>query len=38
MGGLGHGHAHQILGLLGGLFRLVHVNPGVLIPDVGHFK
>jgi hypothetical protein len=37
-GGLGHGHADQVLGLLGGLFRFVHVYPGVLVADIGHFE
>ena len=36
--GLGHGHTHQVFGFLGGLFRFVHVDPGVLIADVGHLK
>jgi hypothetical protein len=37
-GRLGHGHAHQVLGLAGGHGRIVHVHPGVLIADVGHFE
>ncbi len=38
IGCLGHGHANQILCLFRGLVRIIHVNPGVLIPDIGHFK
>ena len=34
----GHGHADLVLGPMGGGFRLVLVNPGALIPDVGHLK
>ena len=33
-----HGHADQVLGLLRGPLRLVHVDPGVLVPDVGHLE
>ena len=32
------GHTYQILGLLGGLLRLVHVNPGTLVADIGQIK
>ena len=35
---LGDGHAHEVLGLLGGLDGLVHVDPGVLVADVGHLE
>ena len=36
--GLGHRHPHQRLGLLRGLLRLVHVDPGALVADVGHLE
>ena len=35
---LGDGHAHEVLGLLGGCLGLVHVHPGGLVADVGHFE
>ena len=34
----GHRAPDQVLGLGQGLFRLVHVHPGVLVPDVGHIE
>ena len=34
----GHDPADQVLGLFQGLFRLVHMHPGVLVADVGHFE
>ena len=37
-GGLGHGHAHQVLGLLGGRLGIIGVHPGVLVADVGHLE
>ena len=36
--GPGHGHLHQFLGLFGGHGRRPLVDPGVLVPDIGHFK
>ena len=32
-----HGHPEEILGLLGRFFFFLRVNPGVVLPDVGHF-
>ena len=37
-GGPGHRHPHQVLGLVRGLVALLHVHPGVLVADIGHFK
>ena len=37
-GGPGHSHAHQVLGLLGGLVPLLHVHPGALVPDIGELE
>ncbi len=37
-GGLGNGHPHQVLGLFRGLSGLMHVDPGTLIPDIGHLE
>ncbi len=37
-GRLGYGHANQVLRLLRGLGRIVHMDPRVLIPDVGHLE
>ena len=34
----GHDAADQVLGFFQGLFRLVHMHPGVLVPDVGHIE
>ena len=34
----GNGTPSQILGLFGGLFRLLLVDPGALLPDVGELK
>jgi hypothetical protein len=34
----GHRAPDQILGLFQGLFRFLHVHPGVLVADVGHIK
>ena len=34
----GHDAPDQVLGFFQGLFRLVHVHPGVLVPDVGHIE
>ncbi len=34
----GHRHPHQVLGLFGGGFRVLGVDPGILVADVGHFK
>ncbi len=36
--GLGNRHLNQLLGLLRGLFRLIHMNPRALIPDIGHLE
>ncbi len=36
--GLGDRHADQVLRLLGRLLGLVHVDPGILVPDVGHLE
>ena len=33
-----HGHTHKVLGLFGGLFRFGRMYPGVLIPNIRHFK
>ena len=38
MGRFGHGHAHQVFGFLRGFVRVVHVHPGVLVADIGHFE
>jgi len=35
---LGHSHSDEILGLLRGHGRLVHVHPGALLTDVGHLQ
>ena len=35
---LGHGHAHEVLGFVRRLLRIVLVDPGVLVADVGHFE
>ena len=37
-GAFGHRHPHQVLGLLRGHLRLLGMDPGVLITDVGHLK
>jgi len=34
----GYGHADQVLGLLGGFQGIRHVNPGILIADVGKIE
>ncbi len=34
--GLGDGHLDEVLGLLGGRFGALHVNPGALVTDVCH--
>jgi len=31
-----HGHPDDVMGLVGGLFLLLLVDPGVVLPDVGH--
>ena len=36
--GLGHRHVHQVLTLPGGQLRLVLVDPGALVADVGHLE
>ena len=38
IGGFGHGHSDQVLGFGRCPFRIVHVNPGVLVTNVGHFE
>ena len=37
-GGLCHGHSNEVFGFFGRLFWVIHMDPGVLIADVGHFK
>ena len=34
----GHHAPDQVLGFFQGLFRLVHMHPGVLVPDIGHLE
>ena len=34
----GNSHTDQILGLFRGEFRIIGVNPGILVPDIGHLK
>ncbi len=36
--GTGDGHADQILGLFCGKFRIIGMDPGVLVPDIGHLE
>ena len=36
MAGPGHGHADDVLGLVRGVLLLLLVDPGVMLPDVGH--
>ncbi len=38
MAGPGHRHADDILGLLGGLFLFFGVDPGAMLPDIGHIE
>ena len=37
-GGTGHRHFHQMFGFSGGFFRDIGMDPGILIPDIGHLK
>jgi hypothetical protein len=32
------GHAYQVLGFLGRQFRVVFMDPGILVADVDHFE
>ncbi len=34
----GHGHPDDVFGLLGGRFLLLGVDPGAVLPDVGHVQ
>ena len=38
MRGPRHRHADDVLGLLGGVFLLLGVDPGAVLPDVGHVE
>ncbi len=38
MNNTGYSHPHQVYGLLVGFWRMRGMNPGALIPDIGHFK
>ncbi len=37
-GGTGHRHFHQMFGFYRGFFRIIGMDPGILISDIGHLK